>query len=190
MAYNVTGGAGNDTLNQSSDSGPGTIVGLAGDDSISTGNRACARSFGNSGNDTVVLQAGNTGTVNGGTENDSIFQRQHRLDAAVRQRRRRHVSTSAAARPRPSSAAMIRATARTIITSRLGGGRSRLRQRRQRYRQRRGRREHDHRRLRQRQLFIHSSGNDLVFGNQGNDIIMRRPATTPCSAGWATTAHR
>ena len=32
MAYSATGTAGNDTLNQSGDSGPGTIVGLAGDD--------------------------------------------------------------------------------------------------------------------------------------------------------------
>ena len=28
---------------------------------------------GDSGNDVIVLQAGNTGTVNGGTENDNIF---------------------------------------------------------------------------------------------------------------------
>ena len=37
MAYNVTGDAGNNTLNQSGDTGPGTIVGLAGDDSIFSG---------------------------------------------------------------------------------------------------------------------------------------------------------
>ena len=37
MAYNITGTAGNDTLNQSTDTGPGTITGLAGDDTISLG---------------------------------------------------------------------------------------------------------------------------------------------------------
>ena len=37
MAYNVRGSAGNDTLDQRNDSGPGTIVGLAGDDCIFTG---------------------------------------------------------------------------------------------------------------------------------------------------------
>ena len=72
MAYNVTGGAGNDTLNQSSDTGPGTIVGLAGDDTISLGS-GLATVTGDSGNDSVLLRAGNTGTVNGGSENDSIF---------------------------------------------------------------------------------------------------------------------
>jgi Ca2+-binding RTX toxin-like protein len=72
MAYSATGTAGNDTLNQAGDTGPGTIVGLAGDDSILQGTGS-AQVFGNSGNDTVVLQTGNTGTVNGGTENDSVF---------------------------------------------------------------------------------------------------------------------
>ena len=37
MAYSVTGTAGNDVLNQTSDTGPGTVVGLAGDDSIAQG---------------------------------------------------------------------------------------------------------------------------------------------------------
>ena len=37
MAYNVTGTAGNDTLVQISDAGPGTISGLAGNDSIRSG---------------------------------------------------------------------------------------------------------------------------------------------------------
>ena len=37
MSYNVTGTAGNDTLDRSADSGPGTIVGLAGTDCIFTG---------------------------------------------------------------------------------------------------------------------------------------------------------
>ena len=72
MAYNVTGTGGSDTLNQSADAGPGTIVGLAGDDSIFTGT-GLATVTGDAGNDTVILQAGNTGTVDGGTENDSIF---------------------------------------------------------------------------------------------------------------------
>ncbi len=72
MAYSATGTAGNDILNQSGDSGPGTVVGLAGDDCIFTGS-GLATITGDSGNDTVVLRTGNTGTVNGGTENDSIF---------------------------------------------------------------------------------------------------------------------
>src|SRR5215207_8591316 len=72
MAYAATGTAGNDTLNQSGDTGPGTIVGLAGDDTISLGT-GLATVTGDSGNDSVLLQTGNTGTVNGGTENDSIF---------------------------------------------------------------------------------------------------------------------
>jgi Ca2+-binding RTX toxin-like protein len=72
MAYVATGTAGNDTLNQSTDTGPGTIVGLAGDDCIFQGT-GLATITGDSGNDTVVLQTGNTGTVNGGAENDSIF---------------------------------------------------------------------------------------------------------------------
>jgi Ca2+-binding RTX toxin-like protein len=71
MAYSATGTAGNDTLNQAGDTGPGTIVGLAGDDIITTGTGAVTVS-GDSGNDQVFLQAGNTGTVSGGTENDFI----------------------------------------------------------------------------------------------------------------------
>ncbi len=70
MAYNVTGTAGNDSLNQTGDGGPGTIIGLAGDDSMLTG-AGSVQAFGNSGNDTVALQSGNTGTIFGGTENDS-----------------------------------------------------------------------------------------------------------------------
>src|SRR5512132_1053996 len=71
MAYVVTGTAGNDVLNQAGDTGPGTIVGLAGDDCIFTGS-GLATVTGDSGNDSILLQTGNTGTVNGGTENDSI----------------------------------------------------------------------------------------------------------------------
>ena len=57
MAYAATGTAGNDTLNQSGDSGPGTIIGLAGDDQISTGS-GLATVTGDSGNDIVVLRTG------------------------------------------------------------------------------------------------------------------------------------
>src|SRR5215207_8993090 len=71
MAYSVTGTAGNDTLNQAADSGPGTIVGLAGNDEMRTGTGA-ATVDGGSGDDTTILQAGNTGQVTSGTENDSI----------------------------------------------------------------------------------------------------------------------
>jgi Ca2+-binding RTX toxin-like protein len=72
MAYSATGTAGNDTLNQSTDAGPGSIVGLAGDDSILTGSGAVTVD-GGSGEDTVLPQTGNTGMVSGGTENDSIW---------------------------------------------------------------------------------------------------------------------
>ena len=48
MPYNVTGTNGNDTLNQAGDAGPGTIVGLAGDDTISLGSGS-AQVFGKSG---------------------------------------------------------------------------------------------------------------------------------------------
>jgi Ca2+-binding RTX toxin-like protein len=72
MAYTVTGTVGNDTLNQTGDTGPGTIVGLAGNDEIRTGTGA-ATVDGGSGEDTVVLQAGNTGSASMGTENDSIY---------------------------------------------------------------------------------------------------------------------
>src|SRR5262245_60211646 len=72
MAYVATGTAGNDTLNQSTDTGPGTVVGLAGDDCILQGTGS-ATITGDSGNDIVVTQAGNTGTIDGGTENDSVF---------------------------------------------------------------------------------------------------------------------
>jgi Ca2+-binding RTX toxin-like protein len=47
-------------------------VGLAGDDSIALGT-GLATVTGDSGNDTVITQAGNTGTIDGGTENDSFF---------------------------------------------------------------------------------------------------------------------
>jgi Ca2+-binding RTX toxin-like protein len=66
MAYVATGTSGNDTLNQQDDTGPGTIIGLAGDDCIFQGSGS-ATITGDSGNDTVVTKAGNTGTVNGGT---------------------------------------------------------------------------------------------------------------------------
>jgi Ca2+-binding RTX toxin-like protein len=56
MAYNSTGTAGNDILDRSGTSGPGTIVGLAGNDSILTGSGP-ATVNGDSGSDTVVLQA-------------------------------------------------------------------------------------------------------------------------------------
>ena len=72
MSYNVTGTAGSDVLNQSADAGPGTIVGLSGDDCIFTGG-GLATVTGGSGNDTIVLQAGDTGAVDGGSENDRII---------------------------------------------------------------------------------------------------------------------
>ena len=41
MAYTATGTGGNDTLNQSGDTGPGTIVGLAGNDVCPDRHRSC-----------------------------------------------------------------------------------------------------------------------------------------------------
>lgn len=55
---NVVGTADNDTLNQASDAGPGTISGLAGNDSIRSGTGIVSIT-GDSGNDTISLQTGN-----------------------------------------------------------------------------------------------------------------------------------
>ncbi len=82
MSYTVTGTAGNDTLNQAVDVGPGTIVGLAGSDLISTGTGAVTVD-GGSGEDIVVLQAGNTGQVTGGTENDSIWDQDANIGSMI-----------------------------------------------------------------------------------------------------------
>jgi Ca2+-binding RTX toxin-like protein len=82
MAYTVTGTAGNDTLNQVGDAGPGTIVGLAGNDEIRTGTGAVTVD-GGSGEDTTILQAGNTGQVTGGVENDSIWDANQNIGSMV-----------------------------------------------------------------------------------------------------------
>jgi Ca2+-binding RTX toxin-like protein len=73
MAYSVTGTNGNDTINQSSSSGPGTIVGLAGNDLITTGTGLVTVS-GDSGRDAILVPAGfaTTGTISGGSDNDDI----------------------------------------------------------------------------------------------------------------------
>src|SRR5262245_55048309 len=71
MANNSTGTNGNDRLDQAGASGPGTIVGLAGGDSIVTSS-GLVTVTGDAGNDTVVLQADNIGTVSGGSDNDCI----------------------------------------------------------------------------------------------------------------------
>ena len=72
MADNATGTIGNDTLDQSASTGPGTIHGLSGHDSILAGT-GTVMIYGDSGNDTVVLKTGNTGVVSGFTGNDSIY---------------------------------------------------------------------------------------------------------------------
>ena len=82
MAYTVTGTAGNDTLNQTGDTGPGTIVGLAGNDEIRTGTGAVTVD-GGSGEDTTILQAGNTGQVTGGPENDSIWENNTNIGSMI-----------------------------------------------------------------------------------------------------------
>ena len=71
MAYSITGTGGNDTINRSADVGPGTIVGLGGDDKIFTGS-GLATVTGGSGNDTVVLRGDTTGTIDAGGDNDSV----------------------------------------------------------------------------------------------------------------------
>jgi Ca2+-binding RTX toxin-like protein len=82
MAYNIIGTAGNDTLNQAVDPGPGTIVGLAGNDLIRTGTGA-ATVDGGSGEDTVILQAGNAGSVTMGPENDSIWDQNQNISSML-----------------------------------------------------------------------------------------------------------
>src|SRR5215207_8156008 len=82
MAYSVTGTAGNDTLNQAADSGPGTIVGLGGNDEIHSGTGAVTVD-GGSGEDIVLLQAGNTGQVTAGTENDSIWDQNQNIGSMI-----------------------------------------------------------------------------------------------------------
>src|SRR5262245_5131178 len=67
-----TGTAGNDTLDHFGDTGPGTLIGLAGDDCIFTGSGPWTVT-GDSGQDTIALRTGNTGSIVGGTENDSIW---------------------------------------------------------------------------------------------------------------------
>src|SRR5262245_14738009 len=67
-----TGTAGNDTLDHFGEAGPGTLIGLAGDDCIFTGSGAWTVT-GDSGQDTIALRTGNTGSVVGGTENDSVW---------------------------------------------------------------------------------------------------------------------
>src|SRR5262245_4432670 len=66
-----TGTAGNDTLDHFGDAGPGTLIGLAGDDCIFTGSGAWTVT-GDSGSDSIFLRTGNTGSITGGTENDCI----------------------------------------------------------------------------------------------------------------------
>ena len=147
MAYAATGTAGNDTLNQSSDTGPGTIVGLAGDDMIFTGS-GLATVTGDSGNDTVLLRTGNTGTVNGGTENDSHL---------FRRRQSARWCCSAATAP---------------IPSRLPCPRRRRHRRRQRFE----RRKRFHSARQRADIVFGNGGNDIVrlgigFGG-GNDTIV------------------
>src|SRR5262245_9012779 len=67
-----TGTSGNDTLDHFGETGPGTLIGLAGNDCIFTGSGAWTVT-GDSGQDTIVPRTGNTGSVTGGTENDLIF---------------------------------------------------------------------------------------------------------------------
>src|SRR5829696_7014534 len=72
MAYNIIGAGGRDTIDERTEPGPGTINGLAGDDTIFSGTGEVTVN-GGSGNDTIVLQIGNTASVFGASENDSII---------------------------------------------------------------------------------------------------------------------
>jgi Ca2+-binding RTX toxin-like protein len=82
MAYNVTGTNGSDNLDQTADTGPGTIVGQAGDDTVVVGS-GFATVTGDSGSDSILLQTGNTGTVSGGTEGDEIAGRDDNIGSMV-----------------------------------------------------------------------------------------------------------
>ena len=82
MSYTVTGTGGSDNLNQSADTGPGSIFGLDGNDIIRTGTGA-ATVEGGSGEDTVILRAGNTGQVTAGTENDSIWDQNQDIGSMI-----------------------------------------------------------------------------------------------------------
>ncbi len=82
MSYTVTGTGGSDNLNQSADTGPGSIFGLDGNDMIRTGTGAVTVE-GGSGEDTVILRAGNTGQVTAGTENDSIWDQNQDIGSMI-----------------------------------------------------------------------------------------------------------
>jgi Ca2+-binding RTX toxin-like protein len=71
MAYSFTGTSGPDTIDMSGQTGPGKIYGLAGKDFIKTGKGAVTVD-GGADEDVIVLQAGNTGTAMGGSEDDWI----------------------------------------------------------------------------------------------------------------------
>ena len=76
MAYTATGTAGNDTLNQSTDAGPGSIVGLGGNDCDPHRHRPGhrRRRLGRGHRPAADRQHRQ---VTGGTENDSIFSLDH-----------------------------------------------------------------------------------------------------------------
>ena len=71
MAYNSTGTSGNDLLNHINDVGPGTIIGLGGDDTIIAGAGLIFAS-GGSGRDFISALGGVTGTLDGGSGDDFI----------------------------------------------------------------------------------------------------------------------
>src|SRR5215475_8568096 len=72
MAYNVTGTPNNDLLDQSGNPGPGTIVGLAGDDTLISGTGFASLSGGAGDDQLFLVAAGQTGVADGGTEDDFI----------------------------------------------------------------------------------------------------------------------
>ena len=168
MAYNITGTAGNDTLNQSTDTGPGHHRRPGRRRQHLAGNRQRTGHSATPATTASLLQTGNTGTVNGGTENDSIFgpagtgsMQLFGSDGADT------VDVQSTRRARPSSAATTSSDgADTIIT---GGGADFIF----------GNGGNDTINAAGgndtlvsgfgNDLIVGAAGNELFFGNQGND---------------------
>ena len=155
---------------ESSDTGPGTIVGLAGNDCI-LATTAFATVDGGFGEDTVVLQAGNSGTVTGGTRMTAS------LPPAISARWCCSVTTVPTPSPRPRRPSQIILGGNNYCRRRRQPPRRRwhrsgLRQRRRRHAVLGERRRYADRGLRhQLVLFLDTSASHLSFGIEGNDTF-------------------